>query len=85
MQTFNEPSKTVADPVCGMQIDPERYPFTSTYKGKPYHFCSETCLNKFGDDADGFVGQKKEHKKGWWARYLEKLKKQEGDIRSCCH
>ena len=24
-------------------------------------------------------------KKGWWARYVERLKKHEGDVRSCCH
>jgi len=24
-------------------------------------------------------------KKGWWARYVERLKKHENDVRSCCH
>ncbi|MCF8130805.1 MAG: hypothetical protein K9N10_20020 [Deltaproteobacteria bacterium] len=23
-------------------------------------------------------------KKGWWARYVARLKKHEGDVRSCC-
>ena len=25
------------------------------------------------------------HKKSWWARYVMRLKKHEGDVRSCCH
>ena len=25
------------------------------------------------------------HKKSWWARYVARLKKHEGDVRSCCH
>ncbi len=24
-------------------------------------------------------------KKSWWARYVARLKKHEGDVRSCCH
>jgi hypothetical protein len=24
-------------------------------------------------------------RKGWWARYVARLKKHESDIRSCCH
>lgn len=24
-------------------------------------------------------------KKSWWARYVARLKKDEGDVRSCCH
>ncbi|HKI49969.1 MAG TPA: hypothetical protein VKA69_11620 [Desulfobacteria bacterium] len=24
-------------------------------------------------------------KKGWWSRYVARLKKHEGDVRSCCH
>jgi hypothetical protein len=24
------------------------------------------------------------HKKSWWARYVARLKKYEGDVRSCC-
>ena len=24
-------------------------------------------------------------RKGWWTRYVARLKKHEGDIRSCCH
>jgi YHS domain-containing protein len=85
MENINKATKTVVDPVCGMKIDPDRDAFTSTYKGESYHFCSEICLKQFGGHEQGFLDQAKGKKKGWWARYLEKLKKQEGDVRSCCH
>jgi Cu+-exporting ATPase len=34
-----EPAKEVADPVCGMMVDPASAP-KSEYKGKSYYFCS---------------------------------------------
>ena len=35
------------DPVCGMEIDEEKCPFTSTYGGKQYRFCSADCKKAF--------------------------------------
>ncbi|AMY09332.1 Silver exporting P-type ATPase [Luteitalea pratensis] len=35
------------DPVCGMQVDPIRAAGTSQYQGQTYHFCSQSCLDKF--------------------------------------
>jgi YHS domain-containing protein len=34
-----KPAKEVADPVCGMMVDPTNAP-KSEYKGKSYYFCS---------------------------------------------
>ncbi|MEO6909211.1 MAG: heavy metal translocating P-type ATPase, partial [Abditibacteriaceae bacterium] len=44
-----KPTK-VTDPVCGMEIDPAQAAGHSDYNDVTYHFCSDTCQNKF--DAD---------------------------------
>ena len=85
MENIKKESKTAIDPVCGMEIQPDNFTISTTYMGQPYHFCTESCLKKFKEDEKRFSAQKQGGKKGWWVRYLEKLKKQEGDIRSCCH
>ncbi|HZS50616.1 MAG TPA: YHS domain-containing protein [Bryobacterales bacterium] len=35
------------DPVCGMQVDPNKAPATSNYQGKQYAFCGQECKDKF--------------------------------------
>ena len=40
------PSGRVADPVCGMEIDPKAAP-REDYQGKTFYFCSEGCENEF--------------------------------------
>jgi len=37
----------VKDPVCGMQVDPERTPHHSEWGGRSVHFCSSGCKQKF--------------------------------------
>lgn len=37
----------VNDPVCGMEIDPNLAFATREHMGHKYHFCSETCVQKF--------------------------------------
>ena len=39
--------KTLADPVCGMAIQPERSAGTHVYNGRTYYFCGPACLEKF--------------------------------------
>ena len=41
---------TVTDPVCGMNIDPDKAVGSSKHEGKTYYFCSRGCEAKF--DAD---------------------------------
>jgi len=36
----------VADPVCGMEVDPRNSP-REDYQGKTFYFCSEGCENEF--------------------------------------
>ncbi|HTM43572.1 MAG TPA: YHS domain-containing protein [Polyangiaceae bacterium] len=42
--------KTVRDPVCGMQIDPEHAAGIRTVQGLNFFFCSSSCLEKFDQD-----------------------------------
>ncbi|WEU41097.1 MAG: heavy metal translocating P-type ATPase [Candidatus Odinarchaeum yellowstonii] len=37
----------VRDPVCGMEVDPEKTPFKTQVDGRTYYFCSESCLRIF--------------------------------------
>ncbi|WP_406695867.1 heavy metal translocating P-type ATPase [Singulisphaera sp. Ch08] len=43
-------SKTVTDPVCGMNIDPTTAAGKSEHAGKTYYFCSGSCKQKFESD-----------------------------------
>jgi Cu+-exporting ATPase len=38
---------TQTDPICGMQVDPNRAGSSSEYNGKTYHFCCGGCKAKF--------------------------------------
>lgn len=35
------------DPVCGMNVDPNRAAGKSDYEGTTYFFCSPSCKSKF--------------------------------------
>ncbi|AWR88158.1 MULTISPECIES: YHS domain-containing protein [Thermaceae] len=45
----------VTDPVCGMQIDPEKAAGRSEYQGQTYYFCSEGCKKSFDADPKKYV------------------------------
>jgi Cu+-exporting ATPase len=49
-------TKTI-DPVCGMEVDPERAAGHSEHGGKAYWFCSASCKRKFDADPERYVGQ----------------------------
>lgn len=40
---------TSRDPVCGMNIEIAQSPFSVSYRGMRYHFCSAHCLERFND------------------------------------
>ncbi|MFZ5907457.1 MAG: heavy metal translocating P-type ATPase [Nitrospirota bacterium] len=40
-------SRTVKDPVCGMDVDQDKTGLKYKYEGKQYFFCSRNCLEKF--------------------------------------
>jgi len=41
------PADGVKDPVCGMSVDPHTAKHTAMHAGRPYHFCSARCREKF--------------------------------------
>jgi copper ion binding protein len=43
------------DPVCGMAVDEKRAAATSTYKGKPYYFCAQSCKEKFDQSPEKYL------------------------------
>ena len=67
MNTINTAEDTIIDPVCGKTVDPTKLQFTATDDKGTHYFCSEECRRRF-DTADSKT------KKGFWARYTERLK-----------
>lgn len=47
--------KTVADPVCGVQIEPPNAAAETTYQGNTYYFCSQECKQKFDADPQKYM------------------------------
>jgi membrane fusion protein, copper/silver efflux system len=46
----------VQDPVCGMQVDPVKAKEKqSTYQGRTYYFCSDTCKQDFDKDPGKYI------------------------------
>lgn len=45
----------VADPVCGMKIDPKTAAAKSVYAGKTYHFCTAAEKTKFDADPEKYL------------------------------
>ena len=46
---------TKKDPVCGMDVDPQRAASTHTHNGTTYYFCSQHCVQKFKADPEKFL------------------------------
>ena len=44
------------DPVCGMEVEPERAAGSYEYGGKTYYFCAQGCLEDFKEDPESYVG-----------------------------
>ncbi len=38
------------DPVCGREVEEERFNEQSEYRGRTYYFCSNDCKTTFDDD-----------------------------------
>ena len=53
-QSVTKTSQSVTDPVCGMHVDPKTA-LTLDHDGRPYHFCSERCRDRFQDDPASFL------------------------------
>lgn len=49
----------VLDPVCQMTIDDKDAEATSVYKDRTYYFCSKSCKQRFDQNAESFLSEKK--------------------------
>ncbi len=47
----------VLDPVCKMEVDPQKAYAKLKYEGQTYYFCTETCLNKFEADPEKYISE----------------------------
>jgi YHS domain-containing protein len=45
------------DPVCKMQIDPDKAAGKSEYQGKSYYFCCAGCKKRFDANPAQYVGR----------------------------
>lgn len=43
------------DPVCGMEVDPDRAQYKTIYRGVVYHFCSRHCKEAFEKDPEYYL------------------------------
>ena len=52
-----ESGQTFKDPVCQMNVVPERAAGSYEYKGETYYFCSKGCLNRFQADPEKYLNR----------------------------
>src|SRR6185436_6674672 len=45
------------DPVCGMMVDPATAAGSHEHRGTTYWFCSRSCLERFREDPDRYLGR----------------------------
>lgn len=48
-------AKTEKDTICGMNVDPNKTQYKSSYQEKTYYFCSEHCKNQFDKSPQKYV------------------------------
>jgi YHS domain-containing protein len=46
------------DPVCGMEVNPQKAAGSSTYRGVVYYFCSLACKKEFDANPRKYLMQK---------------------------
>ena len=50
------PGGDAKDPVCGMNVDPQKAGAAAVRERKTYYFCSTSCRDKFEQAPDKYVG-----------------------------
>lgn len=53
-------SGSVIDPVCGMNVDPQKSAHHVTHDGETFHFCSARCREKFVATPEAYLAPKSE-------------------------
>ncbi|MCA1595162.1 MAG: heavy metal translocating P-type ATPase, partial [Chloroflexi bacterium] len=51
----HSPGNTVKDPVCGMDVDPEKAAASFEHEGTTFHFCSHGCQRKFAENPARYI------------------------------
>ena len=51
----SEDAQTATDPVCGMQVNPDKAEHHTVHAGITYFFCSRGCQEKFDQDPDRYL------------------------------
>ncbi len=77
--TTNRSTQAV-DPVCGMNADCAKAPLAVDARGRAYYFCSSACRDEFQKDPQRYATKPK----GWWSRYLDRVKRVTGGKPMSC-
>ena len=85
MMRQTESLKSVIDPVCGMSVNPETTKIIATIEEKHYFFCAEGCRKAFVENPKKFLSPECNKPKGWWGRYMARLKKATDGKPMKCH
>jgi YHS domain-containing protein len=48
------------DPVCGMPVDEDKAPATSSYQGQRYSFCGQECKDNFDRQPQRYAQSKQQ-------------------------
>lgn len=70
------------DPVCGMTVNPAFAGAQTCYNGVQLYFCAEGCKKAFDAEPQKYTVNQR---KGFWRRYLDRLKKATGGRPPACH
>jgi YHS domain-containing protein len=85
VQDFAVSKNKMIDPVCGMAVVPIRSSPAVTHEGCTYYFCAKGCRQAFEANPKKYLAKKHTQRKGWWGRYLSRLKKSTGGKSMTCH
>ncbi len=55
LEKQEEETKMEKDPVCGMNVDPEKTQWTLEHEGRKYYFCREGCMKAFARGPERFI------------------------------
>ncbi len=47
--------KTARDPVCGMEVNVDKAPVNSAYRGQTYYFCTPLCKKAFVQNPTKYI------------------------------
>ncbi|MFH1156693.1 MAG: YHS domain-containing protein [Pseudomonadota bacterium] len=76
--TLQNTSNGSIDPVCHMTVSQDGMNESYTYNSTTYYFCAQVCRKAFMADPEHYLSGKTAKRKGFWARYLDRLNKATG-------